>query len=35
MRAVIRQQNDLEALVERQGTTEPVKEEAWRELEAL
>ena len=35
MRAVIRQQNDLEALVERQGTTEPVKEEAWNELKAL
>src|SRR5438552_11859173 len=35
MRAVIRQQNDLEALVERHGTTEPVKEEAWNELKAL
>src|SRR5438552_15519005 len=35
MRAVIRQQNDLERLLERHGTTEPVKEEAWRELKVL
>jgi hypothetical protein len=35
MRAVIRQQNDLEALLERKDTFAPVREEAESELKAL
>ncbi len=35
MRQVIRQQNDLEAMIEQEDTIDPVKEEAYRELVVL
>jgi hypothetical protein len=35
MRAVIRQQNDLEAMVEQEDIIDPVKQEAYRELVVL